>query len=106
VNEHCWIFVRKSERLELQRHEVPEGPFLLIDKDGAAPRTYQFKDMTTLVNFQCDMEALLLNTGWSFVQFSPEQRRGRERRRRPRYADRRRWWTDGLSLGASDKAKD
>jgi hypothetical protein len=43
------------------------------------------------------MEAFLLKSGWSFVEFSPERRRGSERRRLPRLlGDRRRWWTDGM----------
>jgi hypothetical protein len=97
--------MRGRERLELHRDETVEGPFLVIEKDGELPRTYPFKDITSLINFQCDMEALLLNTGWSFVQFSPEQRTGLERRKWPRDADRRRWWTDGVPLVNPDPSK-
>jgi hypothetical protein len=105
VSNPCWVFTRGQERLELHRDETVDGPFLVIEKTGAPPRTYQFKDITTLINFQCDMEALLLNTGWSFVQFSPEQRTGLERRKWPRMADRRRWWTDGVPLADIKNSK-
>ena len=67
---------------------------LIIVGDGA-PRSYRFDEMMALINFQCDMEALLLKTGWSFIQFSPERRTGKERRTWPRMTERRRWWTDG-----------
>jgi hypothetical protein len=49
------------------------------------------------------MEAMLVQTGWSFVEFSPDQRAGRDRRGWPRLPnDRRRWWTDGVQQTESD----
>ena len=94
VDEPTWVFERGTQHLELRRRETEEGIFLIIVGDGA-PRSYRFDEMMALVNFQCDMESLLLKTGWSFIQFSPERRTGKERRTWPRMTERRRWWTDG-----------
>jgi hypothetical protein len=94
VEEPTWIFERGTQHLELRRRETGDGIFLIIAGDGT-PHTYRFDEMMALVNFQCDMEALLLKTGWTFVEFSPERRTGRERRTWPRLTERRRWWTDG-----------
>jgi hypothetical protein len=47
-----------------------------------------------LTTFQADMEAFLVQSGWSFEAFSPDRRSGRDRRQFPRVSDRRRWWTD------------
>jgi hypothetical protein len=58
------------------------------------PRRYSFKDWPTLKAFQADIEARLLNTGWTLLQYSPERRLGRDRRGRRRHEDRRRPWTD------------
>jgi len=94
VEEPTWVFERGDQHLELCRRATDGGILLVIVGDGA-PRSYRFDEMMALVNFQCDMEALLLKTGWSFVSFSPERRTGRERRTWPRLTERRRWWTDG-----------
>lgn len=94
VEEPTWVFKRGNQHLELSRRETDGGILLVMFGDGA-PRSYRFNEMMALVNFQCDMEALLLKTGWSFVSFSPERRTGKERRTWPRLTERRRWWTDG-----------
>jgi hypothetical protein len=70
----------------------------LIVGGAGSPRTIHFSTLERLVQFQADMETLLLRTGWSFSEFSPEQRSGRERRGFPRMAERRRWWTDSVRL--------
>jgi hypothetical protein len=98
------LFERDSERLELQRFDTVDGPVLVISGMGE-PRSYRFASITALINFQCDMEALLLNTGWSFVKFSPDRRTGAERRTWPRLTERRRWWTDGPALRPNPKTK-
>jgi hypothetical protein len=95
VDGPTWVFARGSERQEIRRHEA-DGEAVLTIVDASGPRSYRFRTLVSLTNFQCDMEELLLKTGWSFVQFSPNQRTGRDRRRTPRIlGDRRRWWTDG-----------
>jgi hypothetical protein len=102
LSDLIWIFERSGERLEIRRHSFPEGPQLTVVRDGDS-RSYQFADANGLVNFQNDMEAMLVQTGWSFVEFSPDQRAGRDRRGWPRMPnDRRRWWTDGVQQAESD----
>jgi hypothetical protein len=94
VEELTWTFERADQQLELRRRDVPEGVLLVVTGDGA-PRSYFFNTIESLVLFQSDMESFLLNTGWSFVAFTPDRRTGRERRGFPRLEERRRWWTDG-----------
>jgi hypothetical protein len=90
-----WIFVRGEQRVEIRRPDS-EAPRQLVIADGRGePRTYSFDDPVALVNFQADMEVFLLQTAWTFAEFRPERRQGRERRTWPRLRDRRRWWTDG-----------
>ena len=96
--DRVWTFHRGTEQLVLQRRETDGGYELHVSGAGDE-RTHQFHDLTTLVQFQCDMEEFLLKTGWSFDEFSPDRRQGRDRRTFPRIEnDRRRWWTDGLRL--------
>lgn len=91
-----WTFTRGDERLEISHETVDDGVMLVVADDGA-PRSYFFREAVRLEVFQRDMETLLLKTGWSFVSFVPEKRRGRDRRGWPRKSDdRRRWWTDGV----------
>jgi hypothetical protein len=74
------------------------GVNLIVAGDGV-PRVYWFPDVEKLVHFQSDMEVFLLRTGWHFSEFSPERRRGTERRTWPRLSrERRRWWTDSVRL--------
>ena len=100
-----WVFARGAQRLELTRLETESECRLLIENGEGGPRSYLFNDMVTLVNFQGDMEAFLLNTGWLFMEFRPERRTGRERRTWPRMRDRRRWWTDGQPLEVREKTE-
>jgi hypothetical protein len=101
MNEQTWTFVRGDEdaqRLTIGRGTgvEPPGARLTVTLDGS-PRSYTFSDVTAAMRFQSDMEAFLLKSGWSFIEFSPERRRGAERRRLPRLlGDRGRWWTDGM----------
>lgn len=90
-----WTFGRRTERVRLRREETTDGLLLLVDENGT-PRTYFFSDVESLVAFQSDMEAFLVRTGWSLLEFAPDRRTGFDRRRFPRLEERRRWWTDGL----------
>jgi hypothetical protein len=92
-----WTFTRGDERLELSREETPVHVALTVTGDGRS-RVFSFPTLERAIRFQSDMEALLLRTGWSFSDFAPERRTGRERRGFPRLAERRRWWTDSLRL--------
>jgi hypothetical protein len=95
MDELVWTFERGGQRLEIRRLETDCGTRLTLISEGL-PRTYRFDDPGRLPQFQKDMESLLLQTGWSFVSFSPDRRSGADRRSWPRLNERRRWWTDGL----------
>ena len=77
---------------------------LVLSGDGQ-DRSYYFADIVPLVRFQDDMEAFLLQTGWSFAGFSPDRRTGRDRRTFPRLTERRRWWTDGPGTTATTQRR-
>jgi hypothetical protein len=89
-----WTFEREGQRLSLAR-DTADTPILIVLTAVDRPRRYQFDDLSKLIRFQADMETFLLRTSWAFERFSPETRRGRDRRGFPRLDDRRRWWTDG-----------
>jgi len=93
-DDYVWTFSRGEETLELRRRKSTDG-FLLVIRESTGERSYFFPEIAALMPFQSDMETFLLNTGWSFVHFSPERRAGRDRRQWPRLTERRRWWTDG-----------
>jgi hypothetical protein len=95
VESRRWTFVRPTERLELRQSENTGTYRLTVDCNGS-PRSYEFSNEAEVTRFQADMEVFLLNTGWTFLDFSPDRRRGRDRRGFPRIEERRRWWTDGV----------
>jgi hypothetical protein len=98
VSELIWTFERAGERLQIRR-ETDDASLRLTVTQADDSKSYRFEDAVALISFQTDMEAMLVQTGWSFVEFSPEQRRGLDRRGWPRLlSDRRRWWTDGTKL--------
>ena len=100
VHHPVWRFLRGDETLTIGREQVDDGVMLVMTGDGA-PRSYFFRDIARLEVFQRDMETLLLKTGWTFQEFSPDRRAGRDRRGWPRRSnDRRRWWTDGQATAA------
>jgi hypothetical protein len=92
--EARWVFVRGNQRLELTRATLPDCVQLVVTLSGEPRRVHTFPDLLTLTRFQSDMEQVLVWTGWTFVEFSPDRRTGRERRKWPRLEERRRWWTD------------
>ena len=95
MHDGAWVFTKGPERLTLSRRAVDDG--YLLSVDGANnPRSFFFADLSLLIQFQSDMETFLITTGWSFEEFAPDRRTGRDRRGWPRVEnDRRRWWTDG-----------
>jgi hypothetical protein len=98
--DHCaWIFARGDERLEIRRVPVGDGVALVIVENGQE-KTYRFADLPSLVRIQHDMERFYLKAGWSLVEFWPERRGYRDRRRMPRLSERRRWWTDARNVAA------
>jgi hypothetical protein len=94
--DFIWTFARDGEHLTITRRESDET-LLVVQVADQQPRNYHFTDPDVLRMFQHDMERFLLQTGWMLHHFSPEQRRGRDRRGFPRLEERRRWWTDGTS---------
>jgi hypothetical protein len=95
VDDLVWTFERAGQQLEIRRDEADSAARLMLISEGL-PRTYRFDEPNRLLKFQKDMETLLLQTGWSFVSFTPDRRSGADRRQWPRLEERRRWWTDGL----------
>ena len=84
-----WTFSRGNERIRIGRGA--DTCDLVVMTSPNEPRRYSFKDWATLNSFHADIEAFLLKTGWTLLQYSPERRRGRDRRGRPRLQERRRW---------------
>lgn len=98
VSTTTWAFKRAGQRLTIRRDETPDGALLTIFNGSTDARSFRFADRDALIAFQSDMEKLLIRTGWSFAEFSPQRRAGTERREWPRMlGDRRRWWTDGAN---------
>ena len=87
-------FKRGDDYLELQQRETPSGVALAVSTNDTF-RSYAFRDIGTLLAFQCDMEQFLVRTGWCLLEFKPDRRQYIDRRSFPRITnDRRRWWTD------------
>jgi hypothetical protein len=91
-----WTFGRDDERLCIEPNS--EACTLVVTTPDAPPRQYSFSEPSALTKFQSDMVAFLLQTGWTLLKYSPERRRGRDRRGFPRLRERRRWWTDSAEL--------
>jgi hypothetical protein len=91
-----WTFERGNETISIES-DADTLFFEVVSRD-TVPRRYSFSEASELTSFQADMEAFLLQTGWTFLKCSPERRRGRDRRGFPRLAERRRWWTDSPEL--------
>jgi hypothetical protein len=97
VQDWIWTFEKRDQQLQIRRKHGPDDVTLIVTINRSS-RPYYFGDIAAAVRFQSDMEAFLLKTGWSFVEFSPERRTGRDRRGFPRLSERRRWWTDGVVM--------
>jgi hypothetical protein len=102
VDDPVWRFGRREERLTLRRETKEEGVALVVTENGT-PRSFLFSNLDGLAAFQSDMEAFLVRSGWSLLEYSPDRRSGRDRRGFPRLTERRRWWTDGLLRSALDR---
>lgn len=84
-----WVFARDSTTISVSR--LP-GRRLQIDSSEGETRAFTFPDFDELTAFQLGFERHLVATGWSLIEFGPERRSGRDRRRdaRPGARDRRR----------------
>jgi hypothetical protein len=88
-----WTFGKEKARVSLGRQS--QSCVLIVVRARDQVQEYRFADASSLRVFQADMEAFLLKTGWTLLEYSPERRlRDRDRRRFPRLVERRRWWTD------------
>ena len=97
VQHPTWVFARGTQRITITRIGSDDARATLVVAVAAdSPRAYAFDDVFALSQFQNDMEQFLVAIGWSLVEFSPERRRGRDRRSFPRLTERRRWWTDAI----------
>jgi hypothetical protein len=94
VDDYTWTFGRGDERLQLRRQVHDDGVHFSIATSDRR-RTFSFPDLDAMRTLQSDMETFLLRSGWTFLEFSPDRRTGRDRRQMPRLRERRRWWTDG-----------
>jgi len=98
MSNYVWTFERGKEQLTVMRAKDCDPLVLTVVLEGESPRCYEFDYAYELTRFQTNMETFLLKTGWVLSGFSPERRRGRDRRSFPRIDDeRRRWWTDGIA---------
>jgi hypothetical protein len=93
ATEYVWVFVRGVERSEIRRPATIEGDdaLLTVTTNGTV-RSYVFRDLSSLLLFQGELEKTLLDAGWSFAEFCPERRSGADRSRRTNRRERRRWW--------------
>ena len=83
---------------------IPEGlaksvANLVLLSPAGAPAPAAIQPMATwrdgsirwaLLDFQVDYERQLIDSGWRLVEFSPERRRRRDRRKMPRFGEERR----------------
>jgi hypothetical protein len=90
-----WTFVRGHDRLEVRREATESGAVLIVSGAHPAAGSTAFPSMMALIQQQSQLEATLLDMGWSLASFEPERRSHGERRAAQRDTlDRRRWWTD------------
>ena len=82
-----WVFARGDDRLTIQRVTAKR---LIVDSDVEGKRQIDFDSIGALLDFQVDYENRLQADGWALAEFSPERRRGVERRALLRFRDDRR----------------
>jgi hypothetical protein len=90
-----WTFVRGHDRLEVRREATESGALLIVSGAHPASGSTAYPSMMALIHQQSQLEATLLDMGWSLASFEPERRTRVERRAAQRDTlDRRRWWAD------------
>jgi len=96
-DRQVWTFERASERLIVRRRLEPDAYELEIESSDGVPRVHRFEEEDEFLAFQNDLQYMLVHSGWTLLEFSPDRRAGGDRRGFPRVLnDRRRWWTDGV----------
>jgi hypothetical protein len=99
-DEPTWTFAREADELTISRRITRSGVILSLSLNSEAAREYDFPDLSSAMRRQAEIEASLLQFGWSFVGFLPQRRSLDERRTSHRDTDdRRRWWTNGYLFG-------
>jgi hypothetical protein len=100
--QQVWRFERAAERLIVRRRIEPDAFELEIESSDGVPRVHRFEEEDKFLDFQNDLQYMLVHSGWTLMEFAPDRRTGRDRRGFPRKLnDRRRWWTDGAQAVGS-----
>jgi hypothetical protein len=103
-DQQVWRFERAAERLIVRRRIEPDAFELEIESNDGEPRVHRFEEEDKFLDFQNDLQYMLVHSGWTLLEFEPDRRMGRDRRGFPRrHNDRRRWWTDGTQTVKSPK---
>ena len=91
-----WAFRKDHDRLEISHEASSEAIVLLVNRSTGEHQTFRFDDHVSLVRFQESFTEHLLVAGWHFVEFTPERRAARDRRRMVREGQNRRRFTTVL----------
>jgi len=97
-NQQVWTFEREAERLIVRRRADSDSDSFAVEIESSdgVPRVHCFSEESKFLEFQNDLQYMLVHSGWTLLEFAPDRRKGRDRRGFPRVRnDRRRWWTDG-----------
>jgi hypothetical protein len=89
-----WTFVRGHDRVEVRREATEGGALLVVSGKHPAAGSTVYPSLVALIQQQSQLEATLLDMGWSLVSFEPERRTRQRRAAQRDTLDRRRWWTD------------
>src|SRR5215831_8136220 len=105
-DQQVWRFERAAERLIVRRRVEPDAFELEIESNDGVPRVHRFEEEDKFLDFQNDLQYMLVHSGWTLLEFEPDRRTGRDRRGFPRVKnDRRRWWTDGAEPVKSESRR-
>jgi len=81
------VFARGGDYVRIQRLEPTR---LVVSSPAEEARQHDFDSIGALLDFQVDYEKQLIDSGWRLVEFSPERRSRRDRRKMPRFGEDRR----------------
>jgi hypothetical protein len=81
------VFARGGDQVRIHRVEPKR---LVVSSPTEHPRHHDFDSVGALLDFQVDYEKHLIAGGWKLVEFSPERRSPRDRRKVPRFGEDRR----------------
>ena len=65
-------FERGGDHVAIHRQTTTDGVRLILSGDGGL-RSYFFRQLASLLLFQTNLEARLVETGWSLAAFEREQ---------------------------------